>query len=119
MKAWDENTSAFQIIKTLAWLRRTTPAISEGAYETLYVDPDALVFQRVKDDSCVMVAVNRGSTKDVVVNPSCSLAPGRYRGLLAGVNGANQENYAKVTPGSATLHLGWLSSLVLSSRQLK
>ena len=119
MKTWDENTSAFQIIKTLAWLRRTTPAVSEGAYMTLYVDADALVFQRVKDDGCVVVAVNRGSTKDVVVKPSCSLAPGRYRGLLAGVNDANQGNYAKVTPGSTALHLGGLSSLVLSSQQLK
>ena len=119
MKAWDEDTSAFQIIKTLAWLRRTSPAISEGTYETLYVDPDVLVFQRVKDESCVMIAVNRGSTKDVVVNPSCSFAPGRQRGLLAGANNANKESYAKVTSRSVTLHLGCLSSLVLSAKKLE
>jgi glycosidase len=119
MKTWDEETSAFQIIKTLAALRRTSGAISEGSYETLYVDPDTLVFQRVKDDACVMVAVNRGNTKDVTVNPSCSLAPGRYRGLLAGANSANAGNYAKVTAKSTTLHLGCLSSLVLSSQQMK
>jgi cyclomaltodextrin glucanotransferase len=119
MTTWDERTSAFQIIKILAELRRTSAAISEGSYETLYVDPDTLVFQRVKDDACVMVAVNRGNTKDVMVNPSCSLAPGRYRGLLAGVNSANAGNYARVTAKSTTLHLGCLSSLVLSSQQMK
>ena len=119
MKSWDENTSAFQIIKTLAWLRRTSPAISEGTYDTLYVDPDILVFQRVKDDTCVLVAVNRGSTKDVAVNPSCSLAPGRYHGLLAGANSANRGNYVKVTAKGTTLHLGCLSSLVLSSQHLE
>jgi cyclomaltodextrin glucanotransferase len=119
MKTWNENTSAFQIIGKLAWLRRTSPAISEGAYETLYVDPDTLVFQRVKDDACVVVAVNRGNSKDISVNPSCSLRPGRYRGLLAGVNSANAGNYAKVTAKSTTLHLGRLSSLVLSSEHLE
>jgi glycosidase len=119
MKSWDGNTSAFQIIKTLAWLRRTSPAISEGTYDTLYVDPDILVFQRVKDDTCVLVAVNRGNTKDVPVNPSCSLAPGRYHGLLAGANSANRGNYVKVTAKGTTLHLGCLSSLVLSSQHLE
>jgi glycosidase len=119
MKTWDENTSAFQIIGILARLRRTSGAISEGAYETLYVDPDTLIFQRLKDDACVLVAVNRGSTKDVTVNPSCSLHHGRYRGLIAEVNSANRENYAKVTAKSTTLHLGCLSSLVLSSQQVE
>jgi hypothetical protein len=81
--------------------------------------PDTLVFQRIKDDACVMVAVNRGNSKDVTVSPGCSLAAGRYRGLLAGVNSANAGNYAKVTAKSTTLHLGCLSSLVLSSQQMK
>jgi cyclomaltodextrin glucanotransferase len=119
MKQWDENTSAFQIIKILAGLRLNSPAVSEGAYETLYVDPDTLVFERVKDDACVIVAVNRGNTQDVAVTPSCSLNPGRYRGLLAGVNSANAGNYVKVSGKATTLHLGCLSSLVLSSQKLE
>jgi hypothetical protein len=39
--------------------------------------------------------------------------------LIAGVNDANQGNYAEVTPGSTTLHLGCLSSLVMSSQHLE
>jgi hypothetical protein len=86
---------------------------------TLYVDPDTLVFQRVQDDACVIVAVNRGNTKDVQVHPACSLSPGRYRGLISGVNDANRGNYAQVTPGATKLHLDCLSSLVLSSQQME
>ena len=119
MQTWDEDTSAFQIINKLAWLRRTSAAVSEGAYQTLYVDPDTLVYQRTKDDACVVVAVNRGGEKDVTINPGCPIAPGRYRGLIAGVSDANHGNYAQVTPGSTTLHLGCLSSLVMSSQDLE
>ena len=119
MKSWDENTSAFKIIQTLAALRRNSPAISEGAYLTLYVDPDTLVFERVKNSSCVVVAVNRGPAKDLSVNPNCSLSPGLDRGLLAETNRANAGNYAKVTPARTTLHLGPLSSLVLSSQPME
>jgi cyclomaltodextrin glucanotransferase len=116
MKSWDEDTSAFKIIHTLAALRRTSTAISEGAYLTLYVDSDTLVFERVKDDHWVIVAVNRGGAKNLSVDPSGSLAPGLYHGLLAGTSQANAGSYARVTPGGTTLHLGPLSSLVLSSQ---
>ena len=119
MKSWDENTSAFKIIKTLAELRRSSPAVWEGTYTTLYVDADALVFQRVQDEDCVIVAVNRGSAKNISVNPSCSVSPGIYRGLLAGTSDRNAANYAKVAPARTTVHLGPLSSLVLSSQQMQ
>jgi glycosidase len=117
MTGWDETTSAFQIIKTLAELRRRSQAISEGSYTTLYVDSDALVFRRVKGDDCVIVAVNRGSAKTVTVHPNCRFPSGYSGGLISAVNDANRTNYAETGSSSITLHLGPLSSLVLSSKE--
>lgn len=44
MKQWQEDTPAFKIIKTLAGLRKDSPAVSEGKYAALYADSDVLVF---------------------------------------------------------------------------
>jgi cyclomaltodextrin glucanotransferase len=117
MQTWDETTSAFQIIRTLAGLRRRSRAISEGNYTTLYVDPDALVFQRSQGDDCVVVAVNRGDAKTISVHPTCKIAMGDSAGLISAANDANRDNYAETSSNSVTLHLGPISSIVLSSEE--
>ncbi len=113
MKQWDENTSAFKIIKILAKLRKESAAISEGKYLTAYVDNDILMFERVYQGQVVLVAVNRGEAKTVSLNGRLGIAPGEYRGLLTDASDANAGNYLSVTQGRWTLHLNKLSSLVV------
>jgi glycosidase len=113
MKQWDENTSAFKIIRTLAKLRKESPAISEGNYLTIYVDSDVLVFERVCRGQIVLVAVNRGEAKTVTLNGKLGFRAREYTGLLADASEANDGNYLSVTSAGSTLHLNKLSSLVV------
>src|SRR3569833_264024 len=47
LTSFDETTPAFRIIRTLARLRKTSPAIWRGEYVTVYADDDVLVFERI------------------------------------------------------------------------
>lgn len=113
LNSWDEDTPAFKIIKTLAKLRRESPAISQGRYVTVYVDNDVLIFERIKGGDTAFVAVNRGEDKTVSLPESIGIAPGHYSGLLADASEANQGNYLSVEPRRWTVHLNRLSSLVV------
>lgn len=115
LKTFDETTPAFNIIRTLAKLRKESPAVSEGAYITQYVDNDILMFERVHNGEVVLVAVNRGDGKTVTLPGPLGIGPGFYRGLLENSSEANQGNYLGVTPTGWTLHLNKLSSLVVRS----
>jgi glycosidase len=110
---WDQNAPAFKIIKTLARLRKESPAIAEGQYVTAYVDNDILMFERVHRGEVVLVAVNRGEDKTVSLTRPLDLPPGHYVGLLADASEANQGNYLSVEPSGWTLHLNKFGSLVL------
>jgi glycosidase len=115
LNRWNEDTPAFKIIKTLANLRKESPAISQGRYVTAYADNDMLMFERVHRGDLVLVAVNRGEEKTVTLPGSLGIAPGYYKGLLVDASEANEGNYLSVTPGEWTLHLNKLSSLVVHS----
>jgi hypothetical protein len=117
MSRWNEDTPAFKIIKILTDLRKSSPAISKGEYETVYADQDVLVFERRYQQDVVLVAVNRGPATSVAIRRRVGLAPGSYRGVLANASGVNQGNALVVTQRDATLSLGALSSLVVSSQR--
>jgi cyclomaltodextrin glucanotransferase len=113
LSEWDESTAAFKIIKILADLRKTSPAIWQGKYVTVYVDNDILMFERVYRGEIVLVAVNRGEEKTVALPGRLGIAPGNYAGLLGDASDVNRGNYVSVTSGGWTLHLNRLSSLVV------
>ena len=113
LNRWDEDTPAFKIIKTLASLRKRSPAIWQGQYLTAYVDNDILMFERVYRGEVVLVAVNRGEEKTVSLRGRLGLPAGSYTGVLGHASEANEGNYLTVTPGNWTLHLNKLSSLVV------
>ncbi len=113
MKSWNEDTAAFKTIRTLATLRKNSPAIWRGAYRTAYVDNDILMFERVDKGDLVLVAVNRGDSKTVTLPGKLGIPPGFYTGLLQNSSDVNQGNYLAVIPGGWTLHLNKLSSLVM------
>ncbi len=113
LNRWDRDTPAFKIIKTLARLRKASPAISEGKYLRAYVDKDILMYEREHRGEVVLVAVNRGEDKTLSLPGALGIAPGYYAGLLGQSSEANQGNYLSVAPGRWTLHLNKLSSLVV------
>lgn len=60
-----KDTPAFQIIQTLAKLRKESPAIWKGQYVSVYADKDILMFKRVHNGETVVVAVNRERIRPV------------------------------------------------------
>jgi cyclomaltodextrin glucanotransferase len=110
---WDQNTAAFRIIRTLAGLRKASPALWRGGYLTAYTDNDILMFERVYKGEIVLVAVNRGEDATISRPGRIGLTEGFYTGVLAPATEVNQGNYLSVTPNGWTLHLNKLSSLVV------
>ncbi|MBV8883412.1 MAG: hypothetical protein JO235_05350 [Chroococcidiopsidaceae cyanobacterium CP_BM_RX_35] len=117
MTRWSEDTPAFKTITTLASLRKDSPAISQGEYVTLYADQDVLVFERRYRQDVVVVAVNRGADKTVVIPKPVDLAPGNYKGILTSASDVNHENLLDVRSDNSSLYLHGLSSLVVWSQQ--
>ncbi len=113
LKTFDETTPAFQIIHTLAALRKQSPAIWKGSYITAYVNKDVLMFERRYGGEVVLVAVNRGDDTTIKLNGKLGIAPGSYTGLLEHASDVNKGNYISVTSGDWTLHLNKLSALVI------
>jgi glycosidase len=113
LNRWDECTPAFRIISALAKLRAGSTAISKGQYLTLYAENDVLIFERREGSDIVLVAVNRGDEKNVILPKSIGFRPGYYEGLVRDTTEANGGNYLSVTPEASTVHLNRLSSLVV------
>jgi cyclomaltodextrin glucanotransferase len=114
MQSWDETTPAFRTISILAGLRANNPAIWRGSYNKVYSDNDALIYQRQDGNNVVLIAVNRGGSKDITLhNNDLGLAPGTYRGVIADASTANANNYVRVDHRSAVIHLEAISSIVL------
>ena len=57
--SWDEELRSF--FKTLIHLRRSSPALSEGGFQMLMVEEDALAYLRETEDSRVILVGNRGA----------------------------------------------------------
>jgi cyclomaltodextrin glucanotransferase len=113
LNRWDESTPAFNIIKTLAKLRKESLAVAQGRYVTAYVDEDVLMFKRVNRGEIVLVAVNRGDEKTISLPGRLGLKKGLYKGLLENATEVNEGNYLSVTSDHWILHLNRLSSLVV------
>jgi cyclomaltodextrin glucanotransferase len=118
MTRWEEDQPAFKIIQTLARLRRDSPAVWQGSYQSIYSDQDVLVFERQYEQDTVLVAVNRGDARTIDLPGGVDLAPGRYYGLLANLGDANARSVLAVEAGgAATLRLDHLGALVVRSGQ--
>ena len=117
MRSWSQDTPAFQIIRTLAALRRDSLAVQRGIYQPVFSDGDVLVFARQEGRETVLVAVNRGAAVDLALPDTVGLMPGRYDNLLAKASPANGGNVFRVTAGNAILHLNAISTLVVRGWQ--
>ncbi len=119
MVRWDETTPAFRLVRQLAFLRKHSPAVWKGTYETIYAHNDILVFARRYQGEVVIVAINRGERADIDTDTELNVPTGLYRGMLKNIESSNQGNWINVGPKNLTLHLNRLSSLVVWSKTAK
>lgn len=85
-------------VAQLAALRQRLPALRYGTYQSLFVAPQQLVFERVTPDQRVLVALNNAPTEQTL----------QLRGLPAGARLHNVQTQAdtSITPaGTLTLQL--------------
>ena len=60
---WNENTTAFQLIKKLSALRKSNPAVAYGTTYTRWVNNDVIIYERQFYNNIVMVAINRNAVQ--------------------------------------------------------
>lgn len=71
----------FAFYKQLIAVRKASPALRHGTFETVWVGEDLYGFCRRAGEETVLVLLNRGAESDVVTLPT---AVARYRDLLSG-----------------------------------
>lgn len=83
--AFNETTTAYQVIKKLSALRQANEAVAFGGTEILYSTNDVLVYKRQFYDKQVIVAVNRQPNVSFTVPAlNTSLPLGTYADQLGG-----------------------------------
>ncbi|MCV2884302.1 alpha-amylase family glycosyl hydrolase [Aestuariibacter sp. AA17] len=100
-----QSGTAFTLIKTLAELRKVSPAVARGSYQQKWVNSDILVFERKEGSDTVLVAVNKGPSTSISVS-ALSLADGVYQSLTG-------SDTVTVNAGQATLTLAQNEVIVL------
>lgn len=107
--SFNENTTAYKLIKKLSALRQSNDAIAYGQTSVLYSDDNVMVFQRKFYDNTVVVAVNRQPDRSYTV-PSINvgLPSGTYSDYL------NSMLYGD----SATVTNGKIDSIKLSGGEV-
>lgn len=84
--AFDDTTTAYQVISTLAALRQGNDALAYGETAVLYSTNDVLVFRRQFYDKQVIVAVNRQPDVSATVPAiDTTLPTGTYTDQLGGL----------------------------------
>lgn len=105
MPSFSESTAAFNIISSLAEVRKNSIAIQRGTYAERWVNADVLVYQRQEGNDCVVVAANRGAATTINV-PNLCLANGAYTSKVG-------NDIVNITNGSGSFNLSQNEVVVL------
>jgi glycosidase len=90
MTSFSETSTAFNVIKTLAPLRKSNPAIAYGTTEQRWINNDIYIYERKFGNSVAVVAINRNlSTSGSISGLLTSLPAGTYSDALGGLLGGS------------------------------
>lgn len=90
MTAFDRTTRGYKIVKALAPLRQSNPALAYGDTQERWINNDVYIFEREFGDSVVLVAVNRaGSGSTDITGLFTALPQGSYGDALGGLLDGN------------------------------
>ncbi|GLX79205.1 putative cyclomaltodextrin glucanotransferase [Thalassotalea insulae] len=108
MTSFDRTTTAYQLIKALAPLRKTNPALAYGDTEQRWLNDDVYVYERQFGDNVVLVAINRSETTSFSLNGLYTDMPaGTYTDVLSGLlNGESITVAADKSVSAITLSAG-------------
>nr|P31835.1 RecName: Full=Cyclomaltodextrin glucanotransferase; AltName: Full=Cyclodextrin-glycosyltransferase; Short=CGTase; Flags: Precursor [Paenibacillus macerans] len=110
MTGFDTNKTAYKVIKALAPLRKSNPALAYGSTTQRWVNSDVYVYERKFGSNVALVAVNRSSTTAYPISGALTALPnGTYTDVLGGllngnsitVNGGTVSNFTLAAGGTA------------------
>ncbi len=91
MNSFDTTTTAYKLIRRLASLRKSNPAIPYGTMAQRWISNDVYIYERTFAGSVVLIAINKNDTAaTAIAGLFTSLPPGTYtdylNGLLGGIS---------------------------------
>jgi glycosidase len=90
MPGFSTTTTAYQLIGSLATLRRNNPAIPYGSMGQRWINNDVYIFERKFFGSVVLVAINKNETSSYSIGGlNTSLPVGSYGDYLSGLLGGS------------------------------
>ncbi|WP_168119909.1 alpha-amylase family glycosyl hydrolase [Paenibacillus sp. HB172176] len=90
MTSFSETTTAFNVIKALAPLRKSNPAIAYGTTQQRWINNDIYIYERKFGDSVAVVAINRNLSSSASISGLLtSLPAGTYTDALSGLLSGN------------------------------
>ncbi|HVM29922.1 MAG TPA: alpha-amylase family glycosyl hydrolase [Candidatus Limnocylindrales bacterium] len=89
MTDFDEQTTAFQLVKKLSDLRKSNPGLAYGPTTFRWNNNDVLIYERQFFDDTVLVAVNRSGTTSQISGLFTNLPGGSYNDYLGGLLDGN------------------------------
>jgi glycosidase len=98
MTNWDNATAAYKLVRHLADLRSSNPAVAYGSMRQRWITDDIYIFERVFAGNVVLVAINKSDSVSYPISGLfTALPPGNYPNLISDDFGALDLN---VTAGS-------------------
>lgn len=84
MSSFSTTTPAYQLVRCLAALRQSNPALAYGGYKSLHLSHSLYVYQRQFGQNVVIVAVNDGLDPATIKSGPTALPAGTYHDYLQG-----------------------------------
>lgn len=84
MPSFETSTTAYEVISTLAPLRRSNSALALGDTQQRWINSDVFVYERTFGEDAVLVAINRSQESYEVSNVDTALPEGTYSDVLDG-----------------------------------
>ncbi|MBY9078686.1 IPT/TIG domain-containing protein [Paenibacillus sp. HN-1] len=107
MTSFDNTTTAYKVIKALAPLRKTNPAIAYGTTTQRWMNNDVYIYERKFGNSVALVAINRNTTTSYPVSGLLSSLPaGTYTDVLGGLLNGNSISVSGGAVSNFTLAAG-------------
>ncbi len=89
MPVFDTTTTAYQVIKQLAGLRKSNPALQYGTTNVRWVNNDVIIYERQFYDDIVLAAINRSGYSYNISGLRTNLPPATYSDFLGGLLSGN------------------------------
>lgn len=100
MPGFNESTTAYQVIKKLAALRQSNPALAYGTHQERWINNDVYIYERRFGSDVVLTAINKGVSNQWISGLATALPPGTYADQLNGILGGSSITVSSGSGGN-------------------